>query len=129
MRFNSKKYNYKQISGENLLNQNKLIDTYCKKIKLGVEYEIRAYKNTNSVKVLSIKDWWIKDCYDIYEDVIKKGGLNEWFDFQINVGNITDFNECCETIEGTIECFNFKEDFDKSIYFRDQLIKLKKRKV
>ncbi len=125
MSFNNKKYKSIKISGEDLLSQNKLVDTYCKVIKVGVDYEIRAYNKIKSITLLSLRDWWVRDCYETAEDIFFREGLINWVDFKIKLNTFKGVSDSYEIIEDLIECFNQKEDFDKSIYFRDELKKLK----
>lgn len=126
MNINKKKYKSIKISGEDLLSQNKLTDTYCKAIKVGVNYEIRAFYKTKSITLLSLRDWWIRDCYEIAEDIFFREGLINWVNFKIKINTFKEVSDSYEIIEGLIDCFNQKEDFDKSIYFRDELKKIKK---
>ena len=113
------------MSGEDLLLQDKSLDAYLKPIKIGIRYEVRLYYRTKSVTILSEEDWWIKDCYELGEDIIMRGGLFDWVRFGRRLGFFKDFKDCYETIEDMIDCFNKREDFDKSIHFRDELKKLK----
>jgi hypothetical protein len=126
LNINKKKYKSIKISGEDLLSQNKLTDTYCKAIKVGVNYEIRAFYKTKSITLLSLRDWWIRDCYEIAEDIFFREGLINWVNFKIKINTFKEVSDSYEIIEGLIDCFNQKEDFDKSIYFRDELKKIKK---
>ena len=113
------------MSGEDLILQNKSLDAYSNLIKIGINYEVRLYYRTKSVTILSEEDWWIKDCYELEEDIMVRGGLFSWVNFGCRLGFFKDFKDCYETIEDMINCFNQREDFKKSIYFRDELKKLK----
>ena len=120
--------NYKKmiLKGEALLEMGKLFDDRQKPIEPEVEYEVRVYKYTHHMSILSVEERRIMQ-YEEYIDNIKHQG--GYIEFAINyqtLGIVDSVSEFFPEAEVIVNFFGEKEDFDRAIYLRDELKKLKK---
>lgn len=103
----------------------KLFDDRQKEISPDLEYEVRIYKYTHHMSVLSIDDRELM-LYENYIDNIKhQGGYIEFaIDYQ-TLGIIDSVSEFFPEAEVIINYFGEREDFERAIYLRDELKRLK----
>lgn len=113
------------LKGEELLEMGKLFDDKQKAIEPGVEYEVRVYKYTHHMSILSVEDRQVMQ-FDSYIDNVKHQG--GYIEFAINyqtLGIVSSVSEFFPEAETMIGFFGEREEFDKAIYLRDELKKLK----
>jgi len=120
--------NYKKmiLKGAELIEMGKLFDDKQKAIEPDIEYEVRVYKYTHHMSILSVEERRIMQ-YEEYIDNIKHQG--GYIEFAINyqtLGIVDSVSEFFPEAEVIVNFFGEKEDFDRAIYLRDELKKLKK---
>lgn len=117
----------KELSGEQLLSENHNIDAWKQPIKIGTKYKVKLYHKQKRMTILSEKDWKIKEFYELGQTIFNQGGLFKWVDYGMRLGFIKEYSDYIETVEEMIEVFNERGDYEKSIYFRNELKKFKRR--
>lgn len=119
--------NYKKmiLKGKALLEMGKLFDDRQKSIEPEVEYEVRVYKYTHHMSILSVEERQIMQFEEYINNIKHQGG---YIEFAINyqtLGIVSSVSEFFPEAEAIISFFGEKEDFDKAIYLRDELKKLR----
>tara|TARA_B100000900_G_C20447075_1_gene661536 strand:+ start:76 stop:495 length:420 start_codon:yes stop_codon:yes gene_type:complete len=122
---NNKNYKSLILKGDKLLDMGKIFDDRQKEIDPEKDYEIRIYKYTNHMSIMSVDDRELL-LYENYIDNIKhQGGYIEFaIDYQ-TLGIIDSVSEFFPEAEVIISYFGEREDFKRAIYLRDELKKLK----
>lgn len=122
---NNKNYKSLILKGDKLLEMGKLFDDRQKEIDPETDYEVRLYKYTNHMSIVSVEDRELL-LYENYIDNIKyQGGYIEFaIDYQ-TLGIVDSVSEFFPEAEVIIKYFGEREDFDRAIYLRDELKKLR----
>ncbi len=119
--------NYKSLilKGNKLLEMGKLFDDKQKEINPETDYEVRIYKYTNHMSIVSVEDRELL-LFENYIDNIKhQGGYIEFaIDYQ-TLGIVDSVSEFFPEAEVIISYFGEREDFQRAIYLRDELKKLR----
>tara|TARA_Y100000389_G_C17462218_1_gene522676 strand:+ start:844 stop:1197 length:354 start_codon:yes stop_codon:yes gene_type:complete len=103
----------------------KLFDDKQKEINPETDYEVRIYKYTNHMSIVSVEDRELL-LFENYIDNIKhQGGYIEFaIDYQ-TLGIVDSVSEFFPEAEVIISYFGEREDFQRAIYLRDELKKLR----
>ena len=122
---NNKNYKSLILKGDKLLEMGKLFDDRQKEIDPEIDYEVRLYKYTNHMSIVSVEDRELL-LYENYIDNIKhQGGYIEFaIDYQ-TLGIVDSVSEFFPEAEVIISYFGEREDFKRAIYLRDELKKLR----
>lgn len=122
---NNKNYKSLILKGDKLLEMGKLFDDRQKEIDPEIDYEVRLYKYTNHMSIVSVEDRELL-LYENYIDNIKhQGGYIEFaIDYQ-TLGIVDSVSEFFPEAEVIISYFGEREDFQRAIYLRDELKKLR----
>lgn len=121
----SEKYETKNMIGEDLISQNILIDAHQEPIVIGTEYLIKLYHKSKKMTILSISDWKRVEYYEQFKEIFRQGGLIQFTNYAIRLGFIENNLDSEEYLSKMIECFNTGEDFEKSNYLNNEILKLK----
>lgn len=120
--------NYKKmiLKGAELIEMGKIFDDKQKAIEPDIEYEVRVYKYTHHMSILSVEERRIMQYGEYIDNIKHQGG---YIEFAINyqtLGIVDSVSEFFPEAEVIINFFGEREDFDRAIYLRDELKKLKK---
>lgn len=121
----NRNFNKKIIKGKELIEMGKQFDDNQKEIDPNKDYEVKIDVFKNKISILTIED----SEYIIFEDYIERikeqGGLLNYAIIYQDLGIIYSFSELFAETETIINFFGEKEEFEKAIYLRDELKKLK----
>lgn len=121
----NRNFNKKIIKGKELIEMGKYFDDNQKEIDPNKDYEVKIDVFKNKISILTIED----SEYIIFEDYIERikeqGGLLNYAIIYQDLGIIYSFSELFAEAETIINFFGEKEEFEKAIYLRDELKKLK----
>lgn len=121
----NRNFNKKIIKGKELIEMGKQFDDNQKEIDPNKDYEVKIDVFRNKISILTIED----SEYIIFEDYIERikeqGGLLNYAIIYQDLGIIYSFSELFAEAETIINFFGEKEEFEKAIYLRDELKKLK----
>jgi hypothetical protein len=119
--------NYKNIilKGSKLIEMGKLFDDRQKEIDPDIDYDVRIYRYTNYMSILSSEDREVITFEDYINRIKQHGG---YIDFAISyktLGIVDSVSEFFTEAESVIKFFGEREDFNKAIYLRDEFKSLK----
>jgi hypothetical protein len=121
----NRNFNKKIIKGKELIEMGKYFDDNQKEIDPKKDYEVKIDIFKNKISILTIED----SEYKIFEDYIKiikeQGGYVNYAIIYQDLGVIDSLSDLFSEAESIIGFFGEKEDFEKAIYLRDELKKLK----
>jgi hypothetical protein len=118
-------YETKELSGEDLITQGYTVDTFKKPIVIGTEYIVKLYHKQKRMTIISDSDRKIADYYAMGMQIVNEGGLISWANFRVRLDLMEKSEDCIPMIEELIQCYNGREDFEKSDYMSKQLKQLK----
>lgn len=121
----NRNFNKKTIKGKELIEMGKYFDDNQKEIDPKKDYEVKIDIFKNKISILTIED----SEYKIFEDYIKiikeQGGYVNYAITYQDLDIIDSLSDLFPEAESIIDFFGEKEDFEKAIYLRDELKKLK----
>tara|TARA_Y100000389_G_C17366518_1_gene466622 strand:- start:62 stop:457 length:396 start_codon:yes stop_codon:yes gene_type:complete len=118
-------FNKKIIKGKELIEMGKHFDDNQKEIDPNKDYQVKIDIFKNKISIIAIDDINNEIFKEYIEKIQEEGG---YLNFAINykdLGVIDSFSDLFLEAESVIEFFGEKEDFEKAIYMRDELKKLK----
>lgn len=120
-------YNRKEeVSGEELIEDGITVDAYRQKINPFLTYEIKYDDKRNKKQILSLEDTYVKSMYDAGQSIFNGKGLINYANQGYRLGFFDELSDCIPIVEEMIECFNKREDYEKSAYHIKEIKKLKK---
>jgi hypothetical protein len=121
----NRNFNKKIIKGKELIEMGKQFDDNQKEIDPNKDYEVKIDVFKNKISILTIDDSKCKLFEDYIERIQEQGGYINYAITYQDLGIIDSFSEFFSEAESIISFFGEKEDFEKAIYLRDELKKLK----
>ena len=121
-----KEYRTEEWNGEDLIDQGIDKDAFQNPIAITEQYTIRFYDKTKKMEVLCDDDWKMLNFYEAGQEIKNQGGLIIWANCGERLGFFKTPASCYTYVEDMINCFNEREDFEKSAYMFKELTALKK---
>lgn len=121
----NRNFNKKIIKGKELIEMGKYFDDNQKEIDPNKDYEVKIDVFKNKISILTIEDSEYIIFEDYFERIKEQGGLLNYAIIYQDLGIIYSFSELFTEAETIINFFGEKEEFEKAIYLRDELKKLK----
>lgn len=118
-------YEIKEYFGSYLIKKGHYIDAWKQPIKPRIKYSVRFYHKLKRITILSKKDWKIDEFYKLGKTIHNQKGLVNWVKFGIRLQFIDKASDYVKTVEEMVKIFKLRKDYDKSIYFNNELKKLK----
>lgn len=122
----NEKYRKETWTGGALLDSGIVYDAFQNPIIVTDEYTVRMYDKSKTMEILNDEDWHMLNFYETGMEIKSQGGLINWANYGERLGFFKTPADCIIYIEGMIQCFNSREDFEKSAYMFKELNALKK---
>lgn len=84
-------------------------------------YVVTLDKKYKKKTIIRKSDKRMLELYEAGAEIFKQGGLVNWAHFGTRLGFFDDPAEAIDIAKEMIECFNKREDFEKSSYMKKQL--------
>lgn len=121
----SKNYKSIIIEGSKLIEMGKVFDDKQKEIDPEKDYDVRVYKYTNHMSILTIEDREVITFENYIGRIKQHGGYIEFAISYKTMGIVDSVSEFFPEAETIINFFGEREDFNKAIYLRDEFKSLK----